>query len=152
MAGKSRTNRTNSSIKPPIKAGSDAAPATSEAAAGGSRSPIAIVGVGASAGGIEAFTALLEALPVTFAQDESAQQDGMPRSAMSSGCVDFVLSPAQIATELTQLGAHLRERGRLGALFRGVLQTVHAAGRAAGNTADADDAGSEGVSGPDAQP
>src|SRR5690349_7822572 len=30
---------------------------------------------------------------VTFAQDTSAQQDSMPRSAIASGCVDFVLPP-----------------------------------------------------------
>src|SRR5204863_6855071 len=28
---------------------------------------------------------------ITFAQDDTAQQDGMPRSATATGCVDFVL-------------------------------------------------------------
>src|SRR5262249_10299416 len=44
---------------------------------------------------------------ITFAQDESAKYDGMPRSALNSGCVDFVLSPERIAAELIRLGAHL---------------------------------------------
>ncbi|HEX7151690.1 MAG TPA: chemotaxis protein CheB, partial [Thermoanaerobaculia bacterium] len=40
---------------------------------------------------------------VTFAQDESAQFDGMPRSAIDKGTVDFVLSPREIAHELVDL-------------------------------------------------
>ncbi|MEI8259716.1 MAG: CheR family methyltransferase, partial [Deltaproteobacteria bacterium] len=39
----------------------------------------------------------------TFAQDESARFDGMPRSAISSQCVDAILPPAQIATELARI-------------------------------------------------
>lgn len=38
---------------------------------------------------------------ITFAQDEeSAAHDGMPSSAIKSGAVDFVLSPAKIAAHL----------------------------------------------------
>ena len=41
---------------------------------------------------------------ITFAQDEeSAQFDGMPRSAIAAGCVDFVLPPEGIAKELARL-------------------------------------------------
>jgi two-component system CheB/CheR fusion protein len=43
---------------------------------------------------------------ITFAQDESAQHDSMPRSAIGSGCIDFVMSPEQIAAELTRIGQH----------------------------------------------
>lgn len=43
---------------------------------------------------------------ITFAQDESAQQEGMPRSAIAAGCVDFIMSPAQIAQELVRIGHH----------------------------------------------
>ena len=44
---------------------------------------------------------------ITFAQnDESANFTGMPRAAISLGCVDFVLSPQEIARELARLGAH----------------------------------------------
>lgn len=39
----------------------------------------------------------------TFAQDMSAQFDGMPLSAQATGCVDFVLSPAAMAGELVRL-------------------------------------------------
>jgi len=43
---------------------------------------------------------------ITFAQDESAKSEGMPRSAIASGCVDFVLSPAEIADELVRMANH----------------------------------------------
>lgn len=43
---------------------------------------------------------------ITFAQDESAKFDSMPRSAIAAGCVDFVLSPAAIARELARLARH----------------------------------------------
>ncbi|HTQ80005.1 MAG TPA: chemotaxis protein CheB, partial [Thermoanaerobaculia bacterium] len=43
---------------------------------------------------------------ITFAQDETAQQSGMPGSAIASGCVDFVLSPSEIAEELGRISRH----------------------------------------------
>src|SRR5579883_2095294 len=44
---------------------------------------------------------------ITFAQDiKSAKYDGMPRSAVAAGCVDFVLPPEAIATELARIGRH----------------------------------------------
>jgi len=43
---------------------------------------------------------------ITFAQDDSAQQSSMPRSAVASGCVDFVLPPNGIAKELGRIARH----------------------------------------------
>ena len=44
---------------------------------------------------------------ITFAQDiKSAKYDGMPRSAIASGCVDLVLPPEAIASELSRIGRH----------------------------------------------
>src|SRR6266446_4206790 len=43
---------------------------------------------------------------ITFAQDESASYDSMPRSAIAAGCVDFVLSPENIAKELARIAKH----------------------------------------------
>ncbi|MDB5988509.1 MAG: luxQ [Nevskia sp.] len=43
---------------------------------------------------------------ITFAQDASAQQQGMPHSAIVSGCVDFVLPPDQIAAEIVRISRH----------------------------------------------
>ncbi len=43
---------------------------------------------------------------ITFAQDESAKYDSMPRSAVAAGCIDFVLSPEGIAKELARIARH----------------------------------------------
>ncbi|MFN2533290.1 MAG: chemotaxis protein CheB [Pyrinomonadaceae bacterium] len=43
---------------------------------------------------------------ITFAQDESAKYDSMPRSAIAAGCIDFVLSPEDIANELARIACH----------------------------------------------
>ena len=52
---------------------------------------------------------------VTFAQDEvSAKYDSMPRSAVSSGCVDYILAPKAIARELSRIARHpylVRDQG-----------------------------------------
>ncbi len=43
---------------------------------------------------------------ITFAQDDSAKYDSMPRSAVAAGCVDLVLSPENIALELARIAKH----------------------------------------------
>lgn len=44
---------------------------------------------------------------ITFAQDDgSAKFNSMPRAAVSMGCVDFILSPQEIAEELMRIGQH----------------------------------------------
>ena len=43
---------------------------------------------------------------ITFAQDDSAKYDSMPRSAVAAGCVDFVLTPQDIAKELARIAKH----------------------------------------------
>src|SRR5262245_55452850 len=44
---------------------------------------------------------------ITFAQEpKSAQYDSMPRSAIIAGCVDFVLTPEEIAQELARISRH----------------------------------------------
>lgn len=44
---------------------------------------------------------------ITLAQEPStAKYDGMPRSAIESGCVDFVLPPSEIAGELHRITGH----------------------------------------------
>lgn len=43
---------------------------------------------------------------ITFAQDDSAKYDSMPRSAIAAGCVDLVLSPEGIANELVRMAGH----------------------------------------------
>lgn len=43
---------------------------------------------------------------ITFAQDATALHEGMPHSAIASGCVDFVRSPVEIAREIVRIGKH----------------------------------------------
>ena len=44
---------------------------------------------------------------ITFAQEpSSAKYDGMPASAIASGCVDFILNPGQIAKEIARIRHH----------------------------------------------
>ncbi len=43
---------------------------------------------------------------IVFAQDETAKYDGMPKSAIDTGCVDFVLPPDKIAAELLRIRLH----------------------------------------------
>ncbi len=43
---------------------------------------------------------------ITFAQDASAQYEGMPASAIAAGVVDFIMSPADIASELARIAQH----------------------------------------------
>jgi two-component system CheB/CheR fusion protein len=44
---------------------------------------------------------------ITFAQEPAtAEYDAMPRSAIDSGCVDFVMTPAEIAQELLRIQRH----------------------------------------------
>ncbi len=43
---------------------------------------------------------------ITFAQDATAQHQGMPHSAIASGCVDFVMPPADIAREIARISQH----------------------------------------------
>lgn len=48
---------------------------------------------------------------ITFAQDASARYDSMPQSAVAAGCVDFELSPTQIAEELARIATYPRLPG-----------------------------------------
>lgn len=43
---------------------------------------------------------------IVFAQDETAKYDGMPKSAINTGCVDFVLPPHKIVAELLRIRRH----------------------------------------------
>lgn len=43
---------------------------------------------------------------LTFAQDDTAKFTSMPHSAISSGVIDFILSPKEIALELARLSNH----------------------------------------------
>jgi len=68
---------------------------------------IAIVLSGNASDGSNGVKAVKAECGLTFAQDQaSAQHSGMPRSAISTGAIDYVLSPADIARELIHLSQH----------------------------------------------
>jgi two-component system CheB/CheR fusion protein len=67
---------------------------------------VGVVLSGVASDGTLGLEAIKEAGGVTFAQDESARFDGMPRSAISAGAVDFVLSAEDIGSKIVELANH----------------------------------------------
>ncbi|MCG8356535.1 MAG: ATP-binding protein [Kiloniellales bacterium] len=64
---------------------------------------VGIIFSGTGSDGARGIQAIKAAGGLTFSQDESAKYDGMPRAAISTGCVDFILPPAALAERLPQL-------------------------------------------------
>ena len=75
---------------------------TSLAAAIGTRA-IGVVLSGYDGDGAEGCKRIKAVGGTTFAQDASAEVSGMPISARATGCVDFVLSPEEMAAQLKKL-------------------------------------------------
>jgi two-component system, chemotaxis family, CheB/CheR fusion protein len=68
---------------------------------------IGVILSGTASDGTEGCRAIKAAGGITFAQDEeSAKYNDMPRSAVSAGYVDFILSPKDIARELGGISQH----------------------------------------------
>ena len=67
---------------------------------------IAVILSGSASDGALGVTAIKAEGGVAFAQDKTAQYDGMPSSAIATGHVDFVLAPKEIAQELTRIARH----------------------------------------------
>src|SRR5215472_11738172 len=68
---------------------------------------IAVILSGSASDGTLGTKAIKAEGGITFAQEEkSAKYEGMPRSAIETGDVDFVLPPEGIARELARIGQH----------------------------------------------
>src|SRR6185312_15929361 len=68
---------------------------------------IGVILSGTASDGTDGCQAIKAAGGITFAQDEvSAKFSSMPRSAMTAGCIDFVLEPRKIAKQLARIGRH----------------------------------------------
>jgi two-component system CheB/CheR fusion protein len=68
-----------------------------------------VVGVvlsGSAGDGTRGLKDIKEAGGITFAQDDSAKFTSMPQSAIAAGVADFILSPKEIAKELTWMSKH----------------------------------------------
>lgn len=67
---------------------------------------IAVIMSGTGSDGSMGIRAIKGEGGIVFAQDETAKYDGMPRSAVDTGCVDFVMPPNKIAAELIRIRRH----------------------------------------------
>ncbi|MFN2400033.1 MAG: CheR family methyltransferase [Gemmatimonadaceae bacterium] len=76
-------------------------------AAAKGNSAIGVILSGTASDGALGLEAIKAEGGITFAQDErSARHTGMPRNAVGTGCVDFVLPPRLIAAELARIARH----------------------------------------------
>jgi len=70
---------------------------------------IAVIVSGYDGDGAAALCAIKEMGGITIAQKlETAGEPDMPASAIATGCIDFVLSPEDIAAKIVRLAAHVR--------------------------------------------
>ena len=68
---------------------------------------IGVILSGTASDGVLGIQAIKAQGGITMAQDEkSAKHSGMPRNAVLTGCVDYVLPPDAIARELVRIGRH----------------------------------------------
>ncbi len=76
---------------------------------------IGVILSGSGSDGARGMEAIKGAGGITFAQDPaSARFASMPKSAIETGCVDFILAPPAIARELTRIGRHPYMNGGAG--------------------------------------
>jgi chemotaxis response regulator CheB len=69
---------------------------------------VAVIVSGYDGDGAAALCGIKEVGGITIAQKlDTASQPEMPESAIASGCIDFVLSPEDIATQITNIGRAL---------------------------------------------
>jgi two-component system CheB/CheR fusion protein len=95
---------------------------------------IGVILSGAASDGTLGLKAIKSEGGITFAQDESASFDGMPRSAVAAGVVDFVLPPQGIAAELAAIASHPYRSGTAATgfpktrTFQKIVRLLHAKG------------------------
>ena len=74
---------------------------------------IGVILSGTASDGTLGLKAIKAAGGITFAQDvQTARYDSMPRSAIATGVVDFVLAPAEIARQLAAIGRNSQLQAR----------------------------------------
>ncbi len=74
---------------------------------------IGVILSGSASDGTLGMKAIKQEGGLTFAQDESAKFNSMPKSAIAAGVVDFILSPKEIALELARISTHPYVKARL---------------------------------------
>ncbi|MFK7915442.1 MAG: chemotaxis protein CheB [Pseudomonadales bacterium] len=89
-----------------------------------SEKAVGVILSGTGSDGARGMQAVKAAGGFTFAQEpETAKYDGMPRAAISTGCVDRILPPSRLARELTTI-TQFRESSPLGAVDEKEQQVV----------------------------
>jgi chemotaxis response regulator CheB len=79
---------------------------------------IAVIVSGYDGDGAAALCGIRDAGGITIAQaPDTAEFPAMPASAIASGCVDFILSPEEIAVKIVSIGRQERQQGRQALLF-----------------------------------
>lgn len=69
---------------------------------------ISVIVSGYDGDGADAMCAIKKAGGITIAQKpDTAKQPDMPESAIASGCIDFILSPEEIAQEIKRITHHI---------------------------------------------
>jgi chemotaxis response regulator CheB len=72
---------------------------------------IAVIVSGYDGDGADAMCAIKKAGGITIAQKpETANQPDMPETAIASGCIDFILSPEEIAVEIERIAGRVNDR------------------------------------------
>jgi chemotaxis response regulator CheB len=91
---------------------------------------IAVILSGFDSDGAGALKAIKRSGGIVFAQEfDTAKQPDMPISAVDTGCVDFVLSPADIAAELQHIGKQRARQKSVDAGLRRSSRPVNGDGR-----------------------
>jgi two-component system, chemotaxis family, CheB/CheR fusion protein len=99
---------------------------------------IGVILSGTASDGTLGLAAIKGEAGITFAQEpSSAKYDGMPASAIASGCVDFILRPGQIAKEIARIrkhpyiagavspdGQHVSDESEMESIFRLLRRTT----------------------------
>ncbi len=67
---------------------------------------VGVILSGSASDGTIGLKAIKQEGGITFAQDETAKFDSMPRNAVAAGAVDFVLPPDAIARQLARIASH----------------------------------------------
>lgn len=71
---------------------------------------VAVIVSGYDGDGAEALCGIKEVGGITIAQKpETASQPDMPKSAIASGCIDFILSPEDIAKEIVRIAHQVKK-------------------------------------------
>src|SRR5437660_1543019 len=80
---------------------------------------IGVILSGTASNGAQGLEAIKAAGGITFAQvEKSAEFAGMPQCAIAAGCVDLILPPRAIASELSRIGRHPNQLRKIFLLLR----------------------------------